>query len=151
MYTFFPKLNYCHVLHVLSFLYDYHEFTSAHPGHSRVWENPSDSWGHHSWVVCLLSSQVSSPGLLFCTSLCLRLPFLAFFFFFYCLLGLHPQHMEASRLGIELELQLPAYTTATAMPYPSFICDLHYGSWQHRILNPLSEARDRTCILMDPS
>ena len=28
--------------------------------------------------------------------------------------GLHLQHMEVPRLGAELELQLPAYTTATA-------------------------------------
>ena len=28
---------------------------------------------------------------------------------------------------------------------------LHLSSQQHRILNPLSEARDQTCILMDPS
>ena len=27
----------------------------------------------------------------------------------------------------------------------------HAGSWQCWILNPLSEARDRTCVLMDPS
>ena len=32
----------------------------------------------------------------------------AIFFFF---LGLHPRHMEVSRLGVELELQLQAYTT----------------------------------------
>jgi len=30
-------------------------------------------------------------------------------------LGLHPQHMEISKLGVELEPQLLAYTTATAM------------------------------------
>ena len=37
--------------------------------------------------------------------------------------------MEASRLGVELEeLQLPAYTTATATPDPSHICDLHHSS-----------------------
>ena len=29
-------------------------------------------------------------------------------------LGLHLRHMEVPRLGIEWELQLPAYTTATA-------------------------------------
>ena len=39
--------------------------------------------------------------------------------------------------------------TATATWDPSHVCDLHHGSWQHRILNPLSEARNRTCILMD--
>ena len=41
--------------------------------------------------------------------------------------------MEVSGLGVESELQLLAYTTATAM----------------QILNPLSEARDRTCILKE--
>ena len=29
--------------------------------------------------------------------------------------------------------------------------DLHHSSWQCRILNPLSKARDRTCVLMDAS
>ena len=32
--------------------------------------------------------------------------------------------MEIPRLGVELELQLPAYTTATATGDPSFVCDL---------------------------
>ena len=30
----------------------------------------------------------------------------------------------------------------------SCVCHLHHSSWQHWILNPLSEARDRTHILM---
>ena len=34
---------------------------------------------------------------------------------------------------------------------PSFICNLHHSSQQRLILNPLSEARDRTCVLMDTS
>uniref|UniRef100_A0A4X1T5W0 Uncharacterized protein n=1 Tax=Sus scrofa TaxID=9823 RepID=A0A4X1T5W0_PIG len=34
---------------------------------------------------------------------------------------------------------------------PSRVCDLHHSSPQHQILNPLSEARDRTCNLMVPS
>ena len=38
--------------------------------------------------------------------------------FFFCFLGLHLQHMEVPRLGVKLELQLPAYTTATAMQDP---------------------------------
>ena len=51
---------------------------------------------------------------------------------------------------VELELQLLAYTTATAttMPDLSCICDLHCSSGQCWILNALSEARDQTCILM---
>ena len=46
---------------------------------------------------------------------------------------------------------IPIYATATATPDPSRICDLHWSSLQHRILNPLSEARERTCNLMVPS
>ena len=49
--------------------------------------------------------------------------------------------MEVPRLGVESELQLPAYTTATLDPTHSL--------WQCQILNPLSEARDRTSILTD--
>ena len=49
------------------------------------------------------------------------------------------------------ELQLPAYTTATAMPDLSHICDLHHSLWQCQILNLLSEPRDWTCNLMVPS
>ena len=69
----------------------------------------------------------------------------------FCFLGPHPWHMEVSRLGVELELQLPTYTTATATWELSHICDLHHSSQQHRILNPPSKARDRTCDLMVPS
>ena len=39
-------------------------------------------------------------------------------FYFFVFLGLHPQHMEVSRLGVKLELQLLARTTATAAPDP---------------------------------
>ena len=59
--------------------------------------------------------------------------------------------MEVPRLGVETELQLPAYTTATAMPDPSFVCDLHHSSWQCWILNLQSESMDQTCVLMDAS
>ena len=37
------------------------------------------------------------------------------FFFFFCFLRPHLQHVEVSRLGVKSELQLPPYTTATAM------------------------------------
>ena len=37
------------------------------------------------------------------------------------------------------------------MPDPSQVCNLHQSSWQHVILHPLSEARDRTHNLMVPS
>ena len=43
--------------------------------------------------------------------------------------------MEVPRLGVELD--------------PSHVCNLYHSSWQRRIFNPLSEARDQTHILMD--
>ena len=61
------------------------------------------------------------------------------------------QHMEVPRLGVKLELQPLAYTTATATPDPSHVCNLHHISWQCWILNALSVARDQTCIFMDSS
>ena len=59
--------------------------------------------------------------------------------------------MEVSRLGVKSELQLLACATGIAMSDPSHICNLHHNSRQRRILNPLSEARDQTRILMDTS
>ena len=59
--------------------------------------------------------------------------------------------MEVPTLGVESELQLPAYTTATATPDLSRLFNLHHSSWQHRILNPLSRARDRARNRMVPS
>ena len=55
--------------------------------------------------------------------------------FFSIFLGPHMGHMEVPRLGVELELQLPAYTMATATRDPSRVCDLHYSSWQRWVLN----------------
>ena len=72
-------------------------------------------------------------------------------FFLLVFLGPHPWHMEVPRLGVELELQLPAYTTATATWDPSRICDLHHSPQQYWIFNPLSETRDRTWNFMVPS
>ena len=61
-----------------------------------------------------------------------------FFFFFN---GPHLWQMEVPGLG--------AYATATQDL--SHVCDLQHSSWQHWILNPLREARDRSCILLDTS
>ena len=59
--------------------------------------------------------------------------------------------MEVPSLGVESELQLLAYTTATAMWDPSHVWNLHHSSRQHQSPDPLSEARDRIGILMDTS
>ena len=57
--------------------------------------------------------------------------------------------MEVPRLGVKLELQLLSYTTATDTwdLTESHICDLHHSLQQHWILNPLSGARNQTCIM----
>ena len=59
--------------------------------------------------------------------------------------------MEVHRLGVESKLQLLAYTTDTATQDLSCMCELHHSLWQCWILNPLSRAREQTCILMDTS
>ena len=65
----------------------------------------------------------------------LREAFSVFFF-----LWIYLRHMEVPSLGVELELQLLAYTTATATPDLSRICDLHCSLQQCQMLNPLSKA-----------
>ena len=77
--------------------------------------------------------------------------YVRYLFFSLIFLGLHLRYMEVLRLGVELELQLPACAKATATSDLSYVCDLHCSSWQQQILNPLSRARNRTCILMDTS
>ena len=62
-----------------------------------------------------------------------------------------PEAYGSSQARVESELQLLAYATATAIPDSSSIIDLHCSSSQRWILNPLSWARDGTCILMDTS
>ena len=69
------------------------------------------------------------------------LPFLFFFCFSFWFLGPHWQHMKVPRLGVELELQLLAYATATVIWDPRGTCSLYCSLQQCQILNPLSEVR----------
>ena len=70
----------------------------------------------------------------------------------FCFLGPRLRYMEVPRLGVDLELQLPVYATATAMPDPSHVCDLQHSSWQcQSLINPLSDARNQTHNLIVPS
>ena len=74
-------------------------------------------------------------------------------FFFFPFLRQHLWHMEFPRLVVKLQLQLLARTTGTttATPDPSCVCNLYHNSWQCQIINPLSEAKDQTQVLMDVS
>ena len=53
--------------------------------------------------------------------------------------------------GSQSELQPLASARATATQDASCVCNLHHSSWQCRIVNPLSKARDRARNLMVPS
>ena len=64
------------------------------------------------------------------------------FFVFFFFLGSHLWYMEVPGLGVESELQLPAYATATKMQDLRGICGLHCSLRQSQILTPLSETRD---------
>ena len=64
---------------------------------------------------------------------------------FFSFLGLHLQHMEVPRLGIQVELQLLAYTTDMVMHH------VLHSSQQWQILNTLSEPKNWTHILLDAS
>ena len=71
-------------------------------------------------------------------------------FCLFVFLELYTWNMEVPKLGFQLELQLLAYTTATAMPWDlSCVCDLHHSSqW---IFNPLNKVGDQTHVLTDTS
>ena len=77
--------------------------------------------------------------------------YVSFLRFLALVLGLCVRHMQVSRLGVKMELQLPVYATGTAMLDPSHVCNLYHNSRQHQIHNLLREARDPTCGLMDAS
>ena len=92
---------------------------------------------------CQTVFQKGSPILHFTSSIW-GFQFLWFFFFFFFLRATPEAYGSQIGLGVKLELQLLTFTTATTIPDPSRICKLHHSSWQRQILNPLSEARDRT-------
>ena len=70
--------------------------------------------------------------------------FFFLFFFFFVFLGQYLWHMEVP--GLDLNWSCSHRATPQHC-----ICDLHHNSQQCPILNPLSEARDQNCILMDTS
>ena len=62
-----------------------------------------------------------------------------------------PQQAMVPGRGGKSALPLPADAAAPAPRDPSRVCNLHHSSQQHRVLNPLSKARNRTSNLMVPS
>ena len=75
-------------------------------------------------------------------------------FFCVCVfLGQRSWHMEVPRLGVESELQLLPTPQPQPQPHRIWAVSTTYTTahGQRRILNALSEARDQTHILMNPS
>ena len=79
------------------------------------------------------------------------LSFLLFCFILFLLFRATSAANGSSQARGQLDLQLPAYTTATATRDPSCVCNLDHSSQQCRILDPLSKTRNPTCILTDTS
>ena len=52
-------------------------------------------------------------------------------FFVFWLFRAAPMAYGSSCVGVELGLQLPAYTTATETQDPSLVCNVHHSSQQH--------------------
>ena len=76
----------------------------------------------------LPAQQLSQNSALYFTQVSLKnLRKLEHIFFF---LEPYLQLMEVPGLGVKLDLQLLTYTTATATPDSSCICNLHHGSQQ---------------------
>ena len=79
--------------------------------------------------MCIILSQLFVSWMLYASpscSLMLQTPIKFQAPIFFSVLPL--QHMEVHGLGVESELQLLAYTTATAMRDPSCVCELHHSS-----------------------
>ena len=112
--------------------------------------------GGDSPLVLALAEELADPQQLPCfqpvasPALAVVCLFFGFGLLFFCF-SANPRHMEVPRLGVQSELQLLAFTTATATQDPSRVCDPYHNSCQRRILHPLSEAKDRTRVLMDDS
>ena len=126
----------------MGFLYIWFLWQCNHPPTPREWiiKSPVSVFDHGR--VCIMFKPYLKQFIFFSF-------FFSFLFFYF--LKLYPWHMEVPRLGVESELQMLAYITATAMWNLSQVCNPHWNWGQLWIHNPLSEARDGTGILMDTS
>ena len=70
---------------------------------------------------------------------------MTFFFLFMAAPAAYGHSWAMGRIGAAAA----AYSTATLELSHICIGDLHHSLWQHRMHNPLSEARDQTHILVD--
>ena len=69
-------------------------------------------------------------------------------FFLFCLFRATPAAYGGSKARGRIRGAV-AFAIATAKPDPSCVCNLHHGLQQRQVFNPLSKARNWTCVLMD--
>ena len=72
-----------------------------------------------------------------------------FFFFFFCLFRAAPTAFGGSQVRGHIGAVAAGLHQSHSNPDPSHVCNLHHSSQQGRILNPLREARDPTCVIRD--
>ena len=79
-------------------------------------------------------------------SLCRHFSFFVFFKFF--LFGATPIAYESSQARGQIRIAAAGWITAKVTQDLSHVCKLHHSSWQRWIPNPMSRAREQTCVLM---
>ena len=72
-------------------------------------------------------------------------------FFFFLLFRATPTPYASSQARGRIIATAAGLHHSQAMPDLSCLCNPHHSSQQLQILNPLNQARDRTCVLMDAS
>ena len=77
-------------------------------------------------------------------SLAVRVLVCSIIFFFFFFLGPYPGHIDVSRIGIELELQLLAYTTVTKVIFFSFSPEIAQCM-------ALTDAKTRSKLCLQPT
>ena len=73
------------------------------------------------------------------------------FIFYFCLFRAAPMAYGSSQVRGHIGAIAADLYHNHGMPDPSHVCNLHHSSQQCWILDPLIEARDRICVLMDTS
>ena len=127
----------CTHTHILCFGWMWHIFYSAF---TRTHHMSLANFKKES--VCREAQGIISENYYLCNILSFsEITFFFFSFFFIATSVAYESSPARGRIG--------AYATATATLDSSHICDLFHSLQQYQIFNPLSEARDWTCILID--
>ena len=131
---YFSEITWCFILLCIMKISKHLIFITVH--FSEILSSPHNE--HWNSLVAFHFPSALFIYVYFIWGFCLFVFDCLFFFFS----RIHLWHMEAPRVTAELELQLLATATCTAMQDPSCILDVPHSSLQHWMLNPLSKARD---------